>query len=517
MEKKQLLLIPFIIGLTLFVYSWYLSYPLSVNAADDFVYNNVSVLYWFSVPLLLGSMFLMAVLFKNPFLKWIFSVGCILTIYSLAYFYAMVPGADSRFFRGLTESFINTGCLDPARPGHDYYQWPSYFILGNVAPSVSGLALPVYEFLLYTLIGSLIATCLYLYASKKYGRSGFLMTVAFFIPMFYFFNFQAVPFTLAFGILLLLFVLDIHPKSKHICAAMAILYTGLLLTHAFVPLFLVIYFLFRGVIDRSKQYVYLFLFSLVGYLVIQLTLANFSFTQNIFSIFTKSGEYTQVVAVALLPVQVPIDKVAQIFSRLVTISALLLCCVGFLFMLAKKALGATDKAILLLGIFYSGLGVVLFTLGTRAIPIAFIPISLGAVYLLKSRFKRYFVSIFLVLLLLFVFIPLHQSFYNEVQFHTKDTYLTENFFIDHYQWEDTSLVLANYRVIKYVDAKAGVEERLFTSRTDQVDRIDAVLYTVGLSKDFYGQNYTITELFQDVNLNVLCDDGDSFIAVKADR
>jgi hypothetical protein len=48
MERDKLLLLPFFAGLILMGYSWCISYPLSVNSVDDFVFNHVSVLYWVS-------------------------------------------------------------------------------------------------------------------------------------------------------------------------------------------------------------------------------------------------------------------------------------------------------------------------------------------------------------------------------------------------------------------------------------------------------------------------------------
>lgn len=83
MKKNRLLFVPFLIGLFLMLYSWFSCYPLSVYSANDQIFYHVSFLYWVSLPLLLGSMFLIALTFENKFLKWAMAVGFVLTLYSL--------------------------------------------------------------------------------------------------------------------------------------------------------------------------------------------------------------------------------------------------------------------------------------------------------------------------------------------------------------------------------------------------------------------------------------------------
>jgi len=156
LEKNKLLLLPFFIGLILMIYSWYLSYPLSINSPDDFVFNHVSILYWFSLPLLLASMLMIAITFKNDYLKLIMTVGIVMTMYSLSYFYYMLPTSDSLYYRGLNEYFIKTNNLDFSQSGKSYFQWPSIFVLSNIATSVSGLELANFEFIIYAIIGFIL-------------------------------------------------------------------------------------------------------------------------------------------------------------------------------------------------------------------------------------------------------------------------------------------------------------------------------------------------------------------------
>lgn len=499
-------------------YSWYLSYPLSVDSVDDFVFNHVSILYWFSLPLLLTSLYMMAVTFKNNSFKWIISVGIVMTLYSISYFYFMLPGSDSRYFRGVTEYFIETKNLDPLQPNHGYYQWPSFFILSYIASSVSGLTLVNFEFLLYTVIGFLLATSLHFYASRAYKNSGLLTVAVFFISMFYFLNYQCVPFSLALGLLFLLFMLETKQKSIGLTITMLVLFTSISITHAFVPLFFVLYLLMRTILDRNRHYGNLFLFTLILFFVIQFTLAQFSFARHIISVMTSPSEYSTIVERTITPASGPIDVIAQIFSRAVTIAFTMICGAGFLFLLIKRKLRALDKALLLTGVLYSGLGIFLYSLGSRAIIIAFIPISLGAAWLFEIKFRPYFQHIFsvllIVLLILFSFIPLHKSFTNAIHFQTQEAYRAENFFINYYNWEKPSFILVNFRVMTYLQSKLSADP-YFSPDPRTVKEVDTIFYTVGLGKNFLGANYTMENLFSEERLNVVYNNGFSYMAIKA--
>ena len=44
LEKNKFLLFPLITGIMLIAYSWFLSYPLSIDSVTDSVFNHVSIL-----------------------------------------------------------------------------------------------------------------------------------------------------------------------------------------------------------------------------------------------------------------------------------------------------------------------------------------------------------------------------------------------------------------------------------------------------------------------------------------
>lgn len=523
LEKNKLLLFPFFIGIMLMVYSWYSSYPLSIDSLGDFVFNQVSLLYWFSLPLLLTSMYMIAVKSRGNSLKWIIAVGLVMTMYSLSYFYYMLPGADSRYFRGLTEYVIETNDLTPFKPYHVYFEWPSFFILGKMFTSLSGLGLIPFEFILYAIIGLLLVTALYKYVHKAYKNGGFMAVAGFFLMMFYFFNFQCAPFSLAFASLFLLLMLEAHViEIRERTITMVILFIGMTFTHAFVPLFFVLYELMLYLLSRNGKHFKLFLLTLTIYCVLQVFQAPLSFVDNIRMMMYESPfDIAGIVEATVAPTFVQTDRVAQTFSRLVVIVTTILCSAGFVVSAFKGKLRLVDKAVFLSGVVYSAVGSQFLVLGSRAIPVVFVPVSLGASYLFESRFRPYLKHLFLVLLILFLFIPLHVSFYDsQIMFQTKEAYQAENFMIDHYNWTNPNFILAHRRVVTYLKTRQPYVARFesdFSTLFPRLKDYDTIVYTVGLGKNLLRHNYTTERIFHEEKLNVIYDNSFSYIATKSSK
>ena len=365
MDKYKLAIFPLFIGLGLLGYSWFLSYPLSIDYPNDVIFNHLSYFYWIGLPLVLSSLFIISVFCSNHIVKASCCAGIVLAIFSLSFFYSSTPTSDSQYFRGLTEYFIKTKNLDASQTSHTYFQWPSYFLLGYIVNAVTGLSVINAEFLFYAMLGILLAITLYVYASLHFNKTGFLAVIGFFVSVFYFLNYQWVPFTLAFTLLFILLMLEASEKwqqkyKSSVVLTMAILFFCISLAHLFVGLFFVLYLLVRIIISRKKQYVSLFFLCISIYFLIQLTLAQNSLETNVPKcvqttirircssfIYPKSGS-------------VPIDVLAQNLSRIVTISFLLLCVVGYVFLFFKRRLRLIDIVIFLVGAIYTGLGIFLF-------------------------------------------------------------------------------------------------------------------------------------------------------------
>jgi len=463
-------------------------------------------------------MFLMTLTTKNNFLKWILSIGIVVTLFSLYYFYGLMPTPDSQSFRALTEYFIKTKSLDPAQLNHVYYQWPAFFVLADIVTSVTGLTLTTYEFLLFTLIGLLLTTVLYVYGSKKYAYGGVLIVVAFFISITSFIDYQAVPFSLALALLFVLFMLETRQKSIGLSIAMLILYACLLMTHLFVPLFFVLYLLARSLFEKNGQnksyYRSLFIITLVSYFLVEFAIAKFSLGQIITNITKTPLTYSQIALNTFASsVSNAINDTAQLFSRTVTIAFIGICIVGLVLLLVTRKTSVVDKAILFTGVVYSALGAVLNTLGYRAIAVAFLPISLGAAFLFKGKFRPYLAGLFIVLLVLFPFVPLHQSFNSEITFQTGETYTADNFFLNHYQWQNPGFVITDFWTQTYLASKLSTYVYISTSLTPG-EKPDSILYSPQFAGLELGNYSSVQSLSQGEKLNILYNDGFSYVLVN---
>jgi hypothetical protein len=524
MEKYKLALLPFFIGFSILVYSWFLSYPLAINFPGDVVFNHISPLYWLGFALTLPSLFLLGTFSKSTNLKCIICIVIVLIIFSLSFFYFSLPTSDSTYFRGLTEYFIETKNLDPSQSNHNYFQWPAFFLIGYVTTSISGLNLIHVEFLLYTLLGILLTIALYTYASRSHKKGGFLAVIAFFILMFYFLNYQWAPFTLGFVLVLLLFMLETKTKNNSVVLVIIVLFFAISITHIFVASFFIIYLLIQSLRDKKKQYRPLFLLTLITYLLIQFSLGSIWVEFNIRNIFRLPSEFGAIIQYTLNPVLNPIDILAQNISRTVVIVVGLVCLVGFLSMLIKRGLRSVDLSIFLTGIFYTISGLILFLLGNRALAVISIPLSLGAAYLIEKRFRPFIIGIFLVILILFVGLPIHSSYRSFsgsfVPFQTKEESVSARFLLNNYNWTVPSIVLAHAPMEVYLLSSVDTLkintkfETEFWTDFPQFARYDCILFTVGLENNFLIHNYTLEDIVLDERINLMYNNGFSEITIK---
>lgn len=519
MEKNKLVIIPLSIGIIFIISSWYSSYPLAIDNLSDLMFNHVSVLYWFGLPLVLVSMYIIAVTFKSNYWKWLAALGIVIAIYSLSYFYYMLPGSDSHYFRGYTEYFVRTKNFDSSQLNHRYFQWPSLFLLSDMLTSVSGLKLASFEFLLYAIIGFLFATTLYLYASKASKNGGFFAVLAFFVSMFYFLNYQFAPFSLALGLLFLIFVLESHQKSVGSEIAMVLLFVGISFAHAFVGLFLVLYLLVRLLLRPAGHHVRLFLLTSLIYLFVQITQAQLFFGDSLRSLTAWHTEYSSIAEATLAGPSTSIDVVVQMLSRTVTISIITISIAGFVLLLVSRKLSDLSKAILITGAVYSVLGSAFFVLGSRAIPLVLIPISLGASYLVESKIGSYVKIAFLVLLVLFVFVPIHTSLSgSQITFQTREAYTTANFMLEKYGWNTYSTILSDvgtkWYLFPQINGNSVIETDCSSSASSNLQTYDCVIYSVGLAQSCLRNNVSEQEALEQMlnRFNVIYDSGFSFIA-----
>jgi hypothetical protein len=523
MEKNRFLLIPFIVGAALVILSWWQSYPLGVTTLDGVIFDRISTLYWIGLPILLFSLFMLIITLKNDSIKCLAAFVLVFSMYSLPLFYSSSPGSDSHQFIGLTEYFIKTGNLDPTLPYHLYYEFPFFFILGKIAVDVSGIVVQGFGSVLYTIIGFLTAVALYKYFSSRYQKGAFLALTAFFIPMFYFLNYQYAPFSLAFALFLVSIMLEATPiETRGKLIASLFLFTGMALTHAFVPVFFLLYVLIMYFFTRKTEHLRLFMLTTSIFFLIQITQASLTFSSSIQTLLRASSEYGIIAQEVLAPASASIDKIAQTVSRPLVIATVLLVVLSFVYVLARKRgllSRSVDKAVFISGAIYSVLGAFVPVLGSRAIPLAFIPVLLGVAYLYESKFKILIITVLAISLVLFISLPIHGSFYDlQTMYQTQEAYRAENFMVTTFNWTHPSFILAHTRVVTYLAARQPSTvnyESDFSRLFPRFKDYDSILYTIGLGKNMLRYNTTIEDVVQQGHINLVYDNGFSLMTIKS--
>jgi hypothetical protein len=521
--KIKLLLFTFLLGLVLLAYSWWVSFPVSLVSSYDVVFSHISPLYWLSLAILITSMYLLAVNLKTNSLKWLLTVGIVLVFFSLSYFFILLPGSDSPYFRGFMDYFLKTDSLDTLQLNHSYFQWPAFFILTKTGVSLSGLSLSSIEFTQFAIIGLLFATTLYVYSSVFWKNGSPLSILVFFIIGYAFLNYQDVPFSLAFALLfVILLVLENKPRSTSVLVATIIIFTSISFMHLFVPLFYILYLAIMTILKRNKQYGILLLSTIAIYSAVQVSLAARSLEFYINGIFTMPSDFSSIVNQSIAPIANPLDNIVQIFTRTVTVSLILTSFLALIILFSKHKLRSLDKAIFITGLIYSVVGIAVYTLGMRAVPLLFVPACLGTYYFFGQKNGAGLKFLFIILLVCSISIPVHTALSNPpMMFQTSDGYSAANFLIERYDWSKYHTVLLDTGTLWYIYPQVASNTSLVNtyspSYQSNLNGYDCIVYSLSLQNELQGANVTAAQASVAFNdFSTIYNSGNFGIYVKTD-
>jgi hypothetical protein len=100
-----------------------------------------------------------------------------------------------------------------------------------------------------------------------------------------------------------------------------------------------------------------------------------------------------------------------------------------------------------------------------------------------------------------------------VLFQTSESYISENFFIDHYKWNSHNIVQADSWVYTYFSSKMAVNAQ-FSMDVRKIGEANAIFYTVGFGLDLRNANLTVDNILSDEDFNVLYNSGYSIGFIK---
>jgi hypothetical protein len=213
--------------------------------------------------------------------------------------------------------------------------------------------------------------------------------------------------------------------------------------------------------------------------------------------FGEIQEGIQRVAITSIAPQPGIDVFAQIISRVLTISTLIIAVIGLGLLWYHKKLDNKDYSMILVGAMFFPTLVVSFssytTIFWRAAPMVFIPLSMGVSYLSQERFRRPLIILFSIILILLSFSIVHKTFYDLQTFSfTQRDYQATRFIVDNSFTEPRARVLAHYRVMTYL-RPSTLSDQVVIYRSDSSDLMEGVtevnyiIYSVGMSKSFLSE------------------------------
>jgi hypothetical protein len=126
---------------------------------------------------------------------------------------------------------------------------------------------------------------------------------------------------------------------------------------------------------------------------------------------------------------------------------------------------------------------------------------------------------FLVLLVLFVFVPIHTSLSgSQITFQTREAYTTANFMLEKYGWNTYSTILSDvgtkWYLFPQINGNSVIETDCSSSASSNLQTYDCVIYSVGLAQSCLRNNVSEQEALEQMlnRFNVIYDSGFSFIA-----
>ena len=132
----------------------------------------------------------------------------------------------------------------------------------------------------------------------------------------------------------------------------------------------------------------------------------------------------------------------------------------------------------------------------------------------------HFQCLFLIIIMLFTFVPLRSLTRSQITFQTRDNYQCTNFWIRYYDPNERSLMGTDFRTAWYLVTKIrspnvtfGAGPSTFFNR--DINDYDCILFTIDLEKSSLRHNYTAGSMIQEMNEhNIVYNSGSSYILVK---
>jgi hypothetical protein len=403
------------VGLALIIGSWGQSYPLHFASPESSIFDSLPTAYWMGIAIVIPSLVLLSRTSRR-----IQAAACSASIFlvlqkSLDIFYYYPPGSDQQF-QQLEQYYVSQGHI--VSVFQHAYRWPAFFILSNQFEIVTGLPARTSAHAFVLFVGLFISICVFLMveavpSAGTYGGGAALL--GFSVLSYYFIDYQFAPQTFALSMIFLLVAIDVRLKSSRRKSLMQlVLFFSVCVTHAFLPVFYVLYRIYRAPKESERR-----IFDLALPMIYAATLLYYTgYFERIVgllyvSYLTMWGTSSYAATYHATASQTE-DILIQTFSRATVAAMSAIAGLILIRMIRAREFLGKNLAFLGAGVTYLLLGIPLNILGLRALQIlaASASVPIGRFGAMKRKLG---LVILVVLAVSSISLQMHSTF-NEYQF-----------------------------------------------------------------------------------------------------
>ncbi len=427
----------FFIGFILVLISWQFSFPIQMSRQINVItFFQFYPSIWPGLIFLFVGIFLVGYNSKKKLITALCSCFFPILFYISLLFFSYVPTSDSGNARSMFYIFHNTGIDSNII---QYFEFPIYFSLNEIIRQITTLDEKGIAFFSFIFYGVLLGFFLYIFyvSIKKYTKiqiKPFFITIVYFIGLFLYLNYQWVPQTLALVLFFLLLFLSTKiptfQENIFMKSIFLLVFFTLVLTHAFIPAFFILYILIIAIKDKNARTILLILTSIFIVFTIYRATSHLSIYIATIrqSLYGFGHQYSSAISMSFQETEGLLNQLISEINRIRVPAVLLISFIGSIMFFRKKKIPNILMALVIAGGVYLIIGLFYSILGMRALQIIFVPMTLGFLYFL-TRWKKPTLIIVTIILILSIFGPMRLS-YDNTQFQTDEEVMACNFLIE---------------------------------------------------------------------------------------
>jgi hypothetical protein len=235
------------ISISLILFSYLISYPVTYNQEEGNTYSNFYPLLWLILSISFFLIIYMLFNFNNKFLSMILSLIFVILFTSPSFFYYTAGSDSAGGYFGLLESTLVHNIGDSFLASFNYSQWPALLAFTLIVSKL--ICVPLNEVQKITMFSIIfvVVSNMFVYFSKKNSKPG-INVAMYFMAFYLFLNWQPVP--QVFGLALFLTLINLLNKDSEHLILLIITFIPLVFTHAFMGILFIFSIFLIALIQR---------------------------------------------------------------------------------------------------------------------------------------------------------------------------------------------------------------------------------------------------------------------------